>query len=241
MLGLKLVRFAAGTIFVLILPLFLVSTNIRLLANQPRLYQYAFDKYGAEGNVGLDKQELAKVANAIPAYFSSPEMGPLFIDVVRGGKPFPLFSEKEAVHMQDVKGLIRLATAAQAGLLLYIFLYAALLWLQRIDGFWSTLVTRAAAGALLTLVALAAFGLVALFGFSQLFLLFHQLSFSNQLWILDPRTDNLIRLFPEEFFFDVTLLFTAMTIVEALLLVGLAVAIRTQKPRMEVRDTITSI
>ena len=34
----------------------------------------------------------------------------------------------------------------------------------------------------------------------SLFILFHKLVFTNDLWLLDPRTDLLIRLMPIEFF-----------------------------------------
>ena len=36
--------------------------------------------------------------------------------------------------------------------------------------------------------------------FDSLFVLFHRLSFSNSLWLLNPRTDLLIRLMPTDFF-----------------------------------------
>ena len=36
--------------------------------------------------------------------------------------------------------------------------------------------------------------------FDSLFVLFHKLAFTNDLWLLDPRTDLLIRLMPIEFF-----------------------------------------
>ena len=36
--------------------------------------------------------------------------------------------------------------------------------------------------------------------FDGLFVRFHQLSFANHLWLLNPRTDMLIRLMPTSFF-----------------------------------------
>jgi integral membrane protein (TIGR01906 family) len=37
-------------------------------------------------------------------------------------------------------------------------------------------------------------------GFERLFILFHQLLFTNDLWLMDPAVDTMIRLFPGEFF-----------------------------------------
>ena len=36
--------------------------------------------------------------------------------------------------------------------------------------------------------------------FNSLFILFHKVAFTNDLWLLDPSTDLLIRLMPIEFF-----------------------------------------
>ena len=36
--------------------------------------------------------------------------------------------------------------------------------------------------------------------FNKYFTIFHQIFFSNDLWLLDPGTDRLVNIFPEEFF-----------------------------------------
>ena len=38
--------------------------------------------------------------------------------------------------------------------------------------------------------------------FSKYFIVFHKIFFNNDLWVLDPRTDMLINIVPEGFFFD---------------------------------------
>lgn len=44
------------------------------------------------------------------------------------------------------------------------------------------------------------FGILYLTSFSSAFTKFHEIFFTNDLWLLDPSTDLLIRLMPEEFF-----------------------------------------
>ena len=53
-----------------------------------------------------------------------------------------------------------------------------------------------------------------LIGFDELFRQFHLLSFANDFWQLDPRTDHLIQMFPRGFWFDVTLAVGAITVLE---------------------------
>ena len=70
----------------------------------------------------------------------------------------------------------------------------------------------------LTLAISAVIGVLSLFGFQRLFLFFHLVSFDNDLWILDPRRDYLIMMFPQGFFFDATLIIVVLTLGQALVL-----------------------
>ena len=49
------------------------------------------------------------------------------------------------------------------------------------------------------------FGAAAAIAFPWLFWIFHLVSFSNDLWLLDPRTDYLLIMFPLGFWFDATM------------------------------------
>src|SRR3989337_2913922 len=95
--------------------------------------------------------------------------------------------------MGDGIGLIAIASVVAA------------VWLQRRLGRarqFDALARSMVSGSLATLGLLASLALLALTDFSGAFLQFHYLAFSNDLWQLDPRTDNLIRMFPEGFFLD---------------------------------------
>lgn len=65
-------------------------------------------------------------------------------------------------------------------------------------------------------VALALIGIIST-DFSKYFVVFHKIFFSNDLWILDPRTDMLINIVPEGFFFDtaarIALVFAVIVVV----------------------------
>ena len=82
------------------------------------------------------------------------------------------------------------------------------------------------AGSLLTVGMVAATGLVSLVGFDFLFEQFHVISFSNDLWMLDPRENYLTRLFTQGFFLEATIFVAAGVILQALLLAALAWFIR---------------
>jgi len=72
---------------------------------------------------------------------------------------------------------------------------------------------------LVTVVLIVAFGVLAATGsFDSLFLRFHELSFGNNYWQLDPARDHLVQMFPEGFWQDATLLIAGMTVLESLII-----------------------
>ena len=73
-----------------------------------------------------------------------------------------------------------------------------------------------------TLAILLAVGLFALVGFDSLFLIFHQISFSNNLWQLDPRTDYLLIMFPLGFWFDATMRVATTAVAGAAVIAGVS-------------------
>ena len=80
-------------------------------------------------------------------------------------------------------------------------------------------------GSVATMILMFFLALWAVSGFEQLFLLFHEVSFANQFWILDPSKDYLIMLFPGGFFYDVALFSFGAVIIESLVLGGIAFAV----------------
>ena len=65
----------------------------------------------------------------------------------------------------------------------------------------------------MTILSVLSLGFLSLTGFDKVFVTFHEISFSNDLWILDPRTDYLIMLFPFGFWFDTTIKIGIISIV----------------------------
>lgn len=110
-----------------------------------------------------------------------------------------LFHDYELLHMADCRRLIALDRAVCLG---GVFTAAAGLALLPFLGPEDR--RRFARGGLRGLgfcaAATAALTVWALVNFDGLFVTFHRLAFRNDLWLLDPRTDLLIRLMPEPLF-----------------------------------------
>ncbi len=215
----RIISIAAKWLFILCLPILLLTTSIGGAANSLWLYNYGFEEYDISQTTGLAEVELEKAATGLINYFNSGEEY-ISLTVVKDDKPFALFNQREAAHLKDVKGLIWLDYWVLLGTLVYVLGYAgvSLFWRKN----WHQLAWGMVGGSGITLVLMLALGLGMLLGFDQLFLQFHLLSFTNELWQLDPTKDYLIMLFPRGFWFDATLFCGLATMVGAVVLGGVA-------------------
>jgi integral membrane protein (TIGR01906 family) len=217
----KVLRVVAKYLFILCLPLLLLTASIGGVVNSLSLYKYGFEKYNVGRTTGLSEAELEKAAAGMISYFNSDEEN-ISLTVMKDGQPFVLFNEREVAHLRDVKGLFRLDYMVLLGTLIYALVYTGFnVW--RKD--WWQLARGLGGGSGLTLVLMLALGLGALLNFDRLFLQFHLLSFTNELWLLDPAKDYLIMLFPRGFWYDVTLFCALATVVGAVILGGVGIFI----------------
>ncbi len=211
-----LIRTLLGTVVVLALPLAFVGNNVRWVTLDLETYRQGFARYRAAERSGLSADQLEAVAQAFISYFKGPP-GRLNPTVTLNGQPRPLFTERESAHMEDVQQIMQLVF--RLGLLATLgglTAAAVLLAVERRAGL-AHLGRLLIGGALLTGALLITVALLSLVDFTELFIRFHEVAFQNDLWMLDPRSDYLLILFPEEFWLDVTLKLAAMSAGEALL------------------------
>ena len=214
-------RVLATLLFVVALPVALLTTNIRLLANAPLVYDYAFDRYDAELTTSLSRADLDGAAGALRDYFSNGEES-FYYTVTEGGLPGPIFGARETQHMADVKDLFVLVNRVQEISVVYILAYVVAFFIWARDGNVRQLAAQSLAGLAIGLAFVGGVGIFAAFGFEAAFERFHVIAFSNDLWQLDPATDHLIQMFPEPFWRDMTIVLGVMCALEGLLIGSVA-------------------
>ncbi len=209
----KLIRLLIGLLFVMAWPVLLLSSTVTWAANDPGFYASGFEKYDIAAKTGIAPEDLAKVPEQFVDYFSSSDEY-LAIKVTQNGQRVDLFNARELQHMKDVKDLVGFGNLMQRLSLIVVAGSIGLLWSKKRRPMVFKLVL---AGCLATLGLIFVIGGVALINFDWFFLVFHLISFTNTLWILDPARDNLIRMFPEGFFFDSAMLIGVLVALEAAL------------------------
>ena len=184
--------------------LFLVAGSVTWAVNDPGLYRDGFERYHTAQRSGISDHDLIAIGAELRRYFNT-SAEPLAVRAPIYGIEQEVFNRREVAHMYDVKRLVRGTYWVALGSALWILAMCALI--TAVDR--TTLPVRAGRlavwGGSVTLVAVFLVGLAAVASFEQLFLLFHRLSFANDLWMLDPRTDYLLIIFPAGFWFDATM------------------------------------
>jgi integral membrane protein (TIGR01906 family) len=224
----------AKWLFVVCLPVLLLSTSLGWAANSLWLYRHGFQKYNvrqtlADYGLKLTDAGLENIYARLISYYNSPDED-ISITVAQDGKPINLFTPEETIHFRDVKGLIRLDYSVWLGTLVYARAYASACLFWRRRRYWRELAWGLAGGGGLTLaLILLIFGLGALFGFDQLLYRFHLLFFTNLYWSAEG---YMLLLFPENLLRDMALFCAFTTIGLAIILggAGFALALKLPKP-----------
>jgi integral membrane protein (TIGR01906 family) len=193
-----------AALFAVAVPVFLVTGSITWAFNNIGLYEGGFEKYRITWVSGITPEDLRQVALDLRAYFNSGDE-PLSVRTHVFGSERELFNEKEIHHMRDVKRLLWGVYAAFALSAVCLVVLTAAGFARQRRAFLPRLARRTMWGGGLTVGLLVAFGILFVAAFDALFLLFHRVSFANDFWQLDPRTDYLVLLFPQGFWFDATM------------------------------------
>ncbi len=203
----------AAVLFVIALPVFLVTANVRVLASDIGYYRHGFREFDSSERTGLPLSDVDRAGEEIIEYFED-DADTLRILVTVDGQETSLFSAKETAHMRDVKTLIRAVYRVNEVSLAVVLAYVACAVLWTGERSVAGLARLALAGVGSGVAVVAVVGVFALTGFDQAWTTFHEIAFRNDLWRLDPDTDRLIQMFPEEFWQEATFIVAGLTLVE---------------------------
>lgn len=200
----KVIEYTLGILSALSLILVLLVTAIDIVAFRiPGYYEREYTKYQVTADVNMEMADLLEVTDEMLDYLKG-DRADLHVPTVVGGIEREFFNEREISHMEDVRGLILWAFDMRmlaAGIFLVclgilLLLKTEITWVLPKAFQWGT-----------GILAVAVLGLGCIFAtdFTKYFNMFHEIFFSNDLWILDPATDLLINIVPEPFFIDTAL------------------------------------
>ena len=206
------------------LPICLIAANTWYITNSDWLYSYGWWRNNIPQRTGISVEQLNQVANQIKRYFNDDTEFLTVSAIQNGSQVDSLYNERETLHMRDVKTLMLLVrnTAIVTGAVCLMLLASIVLALRskRLSVINSALL-------LSTIIAITFIGTLTVImsiNFNWIFTQFHILSFANDLWLLNPRTDVLIQMFPTRFFFEAALFIGTLTVIQYMaLLIGVKI------------------
>ncbi|MBI2767858.1 MAG: TIGR01906 family membrane protein [Chloroflexi bacterium] len=218
-----LVSRLAAVLFVVALPLFMITTSVRFVASEVRFYEWGFREYDAPQVTGVPLPELDRAGREIVNYFQN-DAPMLRIIVNEDGEETSLFNSRETLHMSDVKRVMRFIYRLNEWTLAYVLTYVAgsVLWTGERTMRGLAKLSLAAIGT--GLAAVAVIGIAALVNFEAAWTRFHLIVFPKGLWQFNPDTDHLIQMFPDPFWQVATAVVAALIVAQAMIVAIAATA-----------------
>jgi len=202
---LRVINVLTSAIFILCIPLMLVTSTSRMALNHTRLYEYGYAKYEVSSSTGLEPSELTDISEGLIRYFNSPQ------ELSVAG----YFSPQEISHLADVKNLLRFFFRVNEICLMVAFCYVAMGFVLLRKKWWPMLAKRLLMSVGLTVILFAALGIALAVNFDAIFSWFHRISFDNLDWLVMP-SDMLKQLYPDPFFFDAAIIVVIAVGIECL-------------------------
>lgn len=180
-----LMKIAKASFFIL-LPLMLLLVMINSLAFDVSWYKQEFAKLKV-----YQKLPLQRVDNQIKNLFNFFNQGEILDQIY--------YTPKEYLHLVDVKNILLKLRIFTLAILVGFVLNTKIIINHYGRKKFSLLTLYASLVSLVIYLSLLA---LLHFKFENLFLMFHQIFFTNDFWLLNPDIEFLIIIFPPELFFD---------------------------------------
>ena len=187
-----------GFLLVWAVLLFALSAAVYHAAGDGELLAREMIRYAPPETTGFPAAEYPGAARMIAAYLTGQEETFQYSFSDAEGRIFLCFQSHEADHMADCRRLILLAGDLRwaAGAATLVLAGAGIMLRRRRKAFAGGML----AGLCVTGVIITGLVVWAAVNFDGLFVTFHRIAFTNDGWLLNPRTDLLIRLMPLGFF-----------------------------------------
>ena len=201
--NIRVLFYIAAVVFIICIPVLLLASNIRLIANDLYLHQYEFDKYSVSRETGLSRTELVEISEEMISYLNSGSIG----------NAMSIFTGNEIKHLSDVRSLIQICYILQWATLGYITAFIIAGFICKRKQFLVVFNNLVAAGSTVSVILVVVIGIAALVDFNWLFILFHHAFFRNGFWV---SSGYLPHIYTEGFFSDAGTIIAETMILESL-------------------------
>ncbi|WP_432402656.1 TIGR01906 family membrane protein [Wukongibacter sp. M2B1] len=190
-------------LFIIFLPIVTLFTILQYYSYNQDFYMNEFEKYNISKVTTMSEEDLSRVSEKLISYLKL-EYEDLDIKAVINGEYQEVFGQREKQHMVDVKELFSKGKRLRnTGLCISLLAFVTILLVSksRKRDIYKALLWSGIVSLLLMLILYILLSI----DFYKYFTYFHEIFFTNDLWLLNPKTEVLIQMLPLEFFIDISI------------------------------------
>lgn len=186
----------------LILAMLIMS--IELFIFDKGFYASEYNKLGTAETIGMSRETLNTVTNNLLDYITGARDS-LDMKGEINGVQREVFDSREKAHMVDVKALYLHARDVRTICLIGAAVLIFLAFILRKKQALGPLFRSFSRVSIVYIVIIGALAVYAAVDFYDFWTNFHHVFFTNDLWLLDPATEVMINMVPEQFFSDLVM------------------------------------
>lgn len=167
-------------------------------------YEKEYEKYQVTEVLDMEMDDVMIVTKYMMSYLKGKEET-LSIESTIEGKQQDFFNEQDRFHMGEVQNLfLKGILLRRIAMVILVAAFMILRWQDKEE--WKGRLAKAYEWTLgVTVLLFGVLGIAISMNFTRCFTIFHEIFFDNDLWLFDARTDYMIRMLPEGFFFDMVI------------------------------------
>lgn len=210
-----------GIVFVTSLIISLLLTDIQMLTFDRQFFQNKFEEYNISEVTKIEEHTLMEVTDKMLKYLNG-DREDLMIEAEVNGETELVFGERERLHMVDVKDLFDKGFIIRniSLIMLAISLFLIIKFYRK--DLHKMLIIASVIPVLIFMIL----GIIFSINFNKYFTIFHEVLFTNDLWLLNPKTDILIQMLPLDFFYSISIKTLTYFIAELVIIFLLGIFLR---------------
>lgn len=219
-------KFLISIFLFISIPLIILLTTVDIVVFDTDYYVKKYEEYNITDETGININDLKDITVNLLDYLKDKNDNIIMFKEVNKSNE-QIFESKEIKHLEDVKLLFikgyfirNILLVLSLIIVLYLLFNNKKLLLNIL--FFSSLFTILSILTLYFLISL---------DFNKYFTHFHEIFFSNDLWLLNPKTDILIQMYPLNFFFDISFKIILYYIVTLLVVMIFSFSIKNRMKR----------
>lgn len=188
-----------GSVSACAIIIFLLLSSVDMNCFNTNFFEQQYKELHTAESLKMDQDDLMKATTTLLDYLRG-DAETIEVTIEVDGVMREAFNERESAHMVDVRALYQHAMSVRWGAcFVFVVSILTLIYLQR-KAFFDYFSNGFLWVSVLFIFFLCLLGIWILADFTGFWTSFHQLFFTNDLWLLNPSRDLMINLFPETFF-----------------------------------------